>query len=99
MAAASPARQPERQEVPQKEAPWTVFSSIVILLLFLDAVAITWYVFRVPESSLDHLHKTLTTLGGWITSFAAAAGIELKIRKQPEWRLIPRQLPVIAIVA
>jgi hypothetical protein len=100
MAAAPPVLQPEPEhEIQPIEARWTIFSSIVILLLFLDAVAITWYVLKLPESSFDHLHKTLTALAGWITSIAAALGIELKVRKQPAWRSLPRQLPVILIVA
>jgi hypothetical protein len=99
MAAASPAQQQRPEEIREKRPRWNLFSSFVLLVVFLDAVALTWYLGKIPESSFDHLHKVLTGLGGWITPVLTYFGIKVKVQKQPEWRVLSQQLPVVLIVS
>jgi hypothetical protein len=69
-------------------APWTgiVIFSIGCLLVFLDALAITWYLWKLPESSLDHLNKTLRIAGGWVTAGFSFLGLKHTIDKAQGWQ-------------
>jgi hypothetical protein len=98
MAAVSADQQENAGQMPQHESRWNLFSSFVLLVVFLDAVALTWYAYKIPESSFDHLHKVLMALGGGIATALTYFGIKLKIQKQPEWSALTQQLPVVLIV-
>jgi hypothetical protein len=65
--------------------------------LFLDSVALTWYLWRWPGESLTQLDRTLSTIGGWVAAVCAFFGIRSKVRKQPDWPVVFSQLPVVLI--
>ena len=76
---------------------WPVLSALVLVILFLDVVALTWYLWRLPDASLTRLDKTLSTAGGWIAAAIAFFGIRSKVRRQPNWPRTLAQLPVVLV--
>lgn len=75
-----------------------VILAMGVLLIFLDALAITWYLWKLPSSSLDHLDKTLRIAGGWISAAVGFLGVRHTITKTPGWQLAAG-LIVVAVTA
>lgn len=80
---------------------WTWISAIILVLLFADLCALTWYLWAIPEAQLEHSKKIVTAVAGWISSVLGFFGIKYAVRKRfplsQALRLLPVRLSTIAL--
>ncbi len=76
------------KRVPKKSGNGaTLIAAVAILLVFLDAAAITWYLWKLPDSSLTQLGKVLRAAGGWVVSAVSFFGIRHSLTKAAGWQV------------
>lgn len=60
---------------------WPWISALFAVLVFLDLIAITVYLWGIPEARFANLEKVVTTMATWLTTVAVAFGIKYKARR------------------
>ena len=75
-----------------------VLLALGFLLVFLDAIAVTWYLWKLPASSFGQLDKVLRGLGGWVSAALGFLGIKHTIDKPQGWQLAAGTIVVAASV-
>src|ERR1019366_8654716 len=64
-----------------------VLLALGFLLVFLDAIAVTWYLWKLPASSFGQLDKVLRGLGGWVSAALGFLGIKHTIDRSEDRRV------------